>query len=74
MADTVRAHVYFRRKGESDYRDLGFIEMGSVPSKGGRFSFKIYGRTVEARVVKVNEFKEPEHRPAPEPIIWLETI
>lgn len=74
MADTVRAHVYFRRKGERAYRDLGTREMNNVPPAGGQETIDIDGKSVEARVVKVDKFVAHKHRPAPEPNIWIEAI
>jgi hypothetical protein len=74
MGDTVHAHIYFRKKGEPAFRDLGTKEMNSVPSVGGKVLIDIDGKKVEARVDRVNEFVPHHHRAAPEPSIWLEAI
>ena len=74
MGDTVRAHVYFRQKGEQVYRDLGFRRMNNVPPEGSKVIAKVDKKKVRARVVRVDKFVGDERRPAKEPNIYLEVI
>lgn len=74
MRYAERAHVYFRQKGESDYRDLGTRRMTNVPREGGKAIVRVDRKKVRARVVRVDKFVGHEGRPAKDPNIYLEAI
>ena len=74
MRYAERAHVYLRRKGESDYRDLGARRMNNLPPASGKVIVKVDRKRVRARVVKVDKFVGHEGRPAKDPNIYLEAI
>jgi hypothetical protein len=68
----MRARVYFRRKGEPTFRDLGSREMGSVPPEDDNVIINIDGETIQARVDRVRTFVATKHEPARDPDVYLE--
>lgn len=68
----MRIHVYFRRSGETEFRDLGFREMGSVPAQDDNVIINVERQTISARVARVRTFLPVEHQPQRDPEIYLE--
>jgi hypothetical protein len=68
----MRIHVYFRRNGETAYRDLGFREMGSVPAQDDNVIINVDRQTISARVTRVRSFLPVEHQAQRDPEIYLE--
>jgi hypothetical protein len=70
----MRTHVFFRRTGETVYRDLGNREMGSVPAESDNVIINVDRETIPARVVRVRTFLPAAHRPAQDPEVYLESV
>ena len=51
----MRALVYFRSKGESDYRALGPQDMTALPVKGSDVMLDVNGKPTQARVMDRRE-------------------
>ena len=68
----MRIHVYFRRNGETDFRDLGFREMGSVPAEDDNVIINLERQTISARVTRVRTFLPVQHQAQRDPEIYLE--
>ena len=59
----MRALVYFRRKGETNYRELGLQEMKVLQPKGGDVTVEIGGELIRARVLDRREFVSEQQTP-----------
>ena len=66
----MRVRIFLRRQGETNFRDLGSREMGSVPPEDNLVVINVDGATVQARVGRVRTF-EPSPR---DPEIYLDTV
>ena len=70
----MQARVFFRRKGEAAFRDLGSRDMGSVPAEDDNVIINIDGETIQARVDRVRSFLASKHQPDRDPEVYLETL
>jgi hypothetical protein len=69
----MRIHIYFRRNGETAFRDLGSREMGSVPAEDDRVVINVDRETISARVSRVRTFEPAAHQAARDPEVYLES-
>jgi hypothetical protein len=69
----MRVHVYLRRQGETEFRDLGNRDMGSVPAEDDNVVINIGGETIRARVARVRTFLPVEHQRPRDPEVYLES-
>jgi len=58
----MRALVYFRRKGQTDYRRLGLQEMTVLPPTGSDVTVDVDGTLTQARIMDRREFVSRKHR------------
>jgi hypothetical protein len=67
----MQVHVYFRRKDETDFRDLGNRDMGSVPPEDDIVVINLEGQTLRAKVEKTRTYVASKHQPARDPDVYL---
>lgn len=70
----MRALVYFRRKGETTYRELGLQEMKALPPKGSDVTVEVDGRITRARVLDRREFVSSKHQTPRDLSLYLEGL
>ena len=68
----MRVRIYFRRKGQAEFSDLGNREMGSIPADDDKVVVKFAGDAIQANVCRVRTFLPREHYPAQDPEVYLE--
>ena len=59
----MQALLFFRRKGETTYRELGLQEMRELPQRGSDVTVEVDGKVAQARVVDRRESVCSEHKP-----------
>ncbi len=70
----MRAHVYFRRQGETAFRDLGNRDIGSVPAENDKVIINVDRETIQAKVCRVRTFLPQKHEPEHDPDVYLESV
>jgi hypothetical protein len=59
----MQALLFFRRKGETTYRELGLQEMRELPQRGSDVTVEVDGKVAQARVVDRRESCNEHQRP-----------
>jgi hypothetical protein len=52
----MQAWLYFHRKGETTYRELGLQELRELPPRGCEVTLEVDGKVAQARVLDRREF------------------
>ena len=70
----MRALVYFRHKGETTYRNLGFQEMKELPPKGSDVTVNVDGKLKRARVLDRRKFVSRRRERSRDLSLYLEGV
>ena len=70
----MQAWLYFRRKGETAYRELGLQEVKELPPKGCEVTLEIDGKVAQARVLDRREFVSYGYQTPRDLTLYLEGV
>jgi len=70
----MRAWLYFRRKGETTYRELGLQELRELPLRGCEVTLEVDGKVAQARVLDYREFISDGYQTPRDLSLYLEGV
>jgi len=70
----MRALVYFRRKGQTNYRQLGLQDMTVLPPTGSDVTVDVDGTLTQARIMDRREFVSRKHRKPRDLSLYLQGV